>query len=140
MISQNGAAEANFAGSVTELSNGLYYYQLTSGELATTGFLSLRVTKTNVLQFVKEFEVVTWDPFAMPSSVASQILQQDITSLQAGAAKPSLLTAILKAVSSVQRSGSNILTFQLDGVTVKLTQAITVNSADQPIDTIGVGS
>lgn len=140
MISQNGAVEVNFAGSVTELSNGLYYYQFTAGELATLGFLSLRVTKTNALQFVKELEVVAWDPFAMPTSVATQILQQDITSSQAGAAKSSLLTAILKAVSQVARVGGTIVTYRLDGSTVQITQTITVNAGDQPIDSIGVGS
>jgi hypothetical protein len=140
LISQNGAAPVAFAGTVTEIGNGLYYYTFASTELATLGFVSLTVIYTGVLQFVKECQVVAWDPFAMPTSVATQILQQDITSLQVGAAKASLLTAILKAVSQVARVGSTIVTYELDGATVKITQAITLNSGDQPIDSIGVGS
>jgi hypothetical protein len=41
-ISQDGAAEASSAGTVTELGGGLYYYEATAGELATLGFLTAR--------------------------------------------------------------------------------------------------
>ncbi len=47
-ISKNGGAEANRAGTITELAGGGYYYEATAGELDTPGYLSLRITKANV--------------------------------------------------------------------------------------------
>lgn len=51
-ISKNGGAEANFAGSVSELAGGLYYYEFTEGELDTAGFVTARVSKTGVAAIV----------------------------------------------------------------------------------------
>jgi hypothetical protein len=41
-VSQNGSAEANSAGTVTELGGGVYFYEATIAEVATPGFLTLR--------------------------------------------------------------------------------------------------
>lgn len=48
-VSKNGAAEANNAGSVTEIAGGLYYYAATQGETDTRGALILRGAKTGVV-------------------------------------------------------------------------------------------
>jgi len=140
-VSQNGGGEVNSAGTVTEVAGGLYYYVPTTGELATLGYLSLRVNNTACLQFVKECEVVSFDPFAMQTQFADALLARDITTVaQAIAAKLSLLTAILKSVSKMTTSSTQLKTYQTDGTTLQLTQAITTNAADLPIDTMGVGS
>ena len=47
-LSKAGAAFASFGGSVTELSDGLYYYEATAAELDTTGALTFKVEKTGV--------------------------------------------------------------------------------------------
>lgn len=47
-VSKNGGAEANRAGTITELAGGGYYYEATAGEVDTTGYLSLRLDKANV--------------------------------------------------------------------------------------------
>ena len=47
-VGKNGAAEANHAGSVTEYGGGLYYYEFTSGEVDTIGFVTFRLNKTGV--------------------------------------------------------------------------------------------
>lgn len=47
-VSKNGAAEANSAGTVTEVAGGVYYYEATAAELDTVGFLSIRPNKTDV--------------------------------------------------------------------------------------------
>lgn len=62
-ISKNGAAEGNHAGTLTELAGGLYYYEFTSGEVDTVGFLSLRVNKTGIRQFYGIYQVVKYDPY-----------------------------------------------------------------------------
>lgn len=41
-VSQDGAAEASSAGTVTELGGGLYYYEATALEVGTLGFLTVR--------------------------------------------------------------------------------------------------
>ena len=47
-ISKNGAAEANTAGTVTEVAGGTYFYEATAAELDTLGFLTIRPAKTDV--------------------------------------------------------------------------------------------
>ena len=51
-ISKNGAAEVDHEGTLTELGGGLYYYEFTTGEVDTLGFISLRLIKTGVRTFV----------------------------------------------------------------------------------------
>lgn len=47
-LSKNGAAFANFAGTVTEVGSGLYYYEATAAEVNTLGFLALKIVKTGI--------------------------------------------------------------------------------------------
>lgn len=62
-ISKNGGAEANHGGTWTEIAGGLYYYEFTQAELDTLGFLSWRLVKTGIRTFVKELQVVPWNPY-----------------------------------------------------------------------------
>lgn len=62
-ISKDGNSEGNHAGVWTELAGGLYVYEFTAGELDTLGFVSFRLVKTNCRTFVKEVQVVPWDPY-----------------------------------------------------------------------------
>jgi hypothetical protein len=48
LISKNGAAEAPFGGTASEMGGGLYYYEFTQAELNTAGFITLRVNKSGV--------------------------------------------------------------------------------------------
>ena len=43
-VSENGAAQANHAGTVTEVGLGLYYYECATTEVDTEGFLSIIFT------------------------------------------------------------------------------------------------
>src|SRR5689334_3532194 len=62
-ISKNGAAFANFAGSASELTDGLYYYEATAGELDTLGAVGFKVEKSGVrLVLMHAGQVVPWDP------------------------------------------------------------------------------
>lgn len=70
VISKNGGVEANFAGSMTEVGHGLYTYQLTAAELNTLGYLYIRVLKIGILQFVKEVQVVGFEPYGPPPTSA----------------------------------------------------------------------
>lgn len=45
-LSQNGATFANFAGTVTEVGSGLYYYETTLAEAGVYGFLALKIVKS----------------------------------------------------------------------------------------------
>jgi hypothetical protein len=148
VLSKNGAAEANAtAANVVEIGNGLYYYKFGSAEVDTLGFLYLRVTKTSVLPFVREVQVVDFDPTAMRQDFAEYLLETDISindlsggNRQTNANKFSLLTALLKSVSKVANVAGVMTTYKVDGTTVKLSQTISTNPADLPIDSIGVGS
>lgn len=63
-LSKNGGAFGSFAGSVTELSDGAYYYEATQGEVDTVGFLLIKIEKTGVrLVLLAAAQVVPWDPY-----------------------------------------------------------------------------
>lgn len=57
VVSKNGAAESNFAGTATEVGGGLYYYQFTQGELDTLGYITVRFVKTSVRVFIGTHQV-----------------------------------------------------------------------------------
>jgi hypothetical protein len=62
-LSKNGATESNHSGTWTEVASGLYYYEATSGELNTVGFLTVRVIKPGVRTFVAAVQIVAFDPY-----------------------------------------------------------------------------
>jgi hypothetical protein len=79
-ISKNGAAYANVAGTVTELTDGTYYYEATVGELDTNGFLLFKIEKAGVrLTIMHVGQVVSYDAYdqtalgltSMPANVTS---------------------------------------------------------------------
>lgn len=57
-VSKSGAAEANSAGTVTEVAGGTYYYEPTAGEVDTLGYVQLRVVKSGALDFVAVVQIV----------------------------------------------------------------------------------
>lgn len=56
-ISKNGGADANSAGSVTEIGYGRYYYEATLAELSTRGTLSLVTVRTDIATTFPTVEV-----------------------------------------------------------------------------------
>jgi hypothetical protein len=74
LISKNGAAEAAFAGTATELGGGLYYYEFTAAELGTVGFITLRVNKTGVAVARYVAQVITHDPYGSVTANVTTIV------------------------------------------------------------------
>ncbi len=62
-ISKNGGTFANMAGTVTELANGVYYYEFTAGELDTLGPLGIRIADASSRTRFIECQVVAYDPY-----------------------------------------------------------------------------
>lgn len=62
-ISKNGGAEANFAGTLTELAGGDYYYEAALAETDTVGYLTGRLVKTGVRTFRFAVQIVGRDPY-----------------------------------------------------------------------------
>lgn len=62
-VQANGGAFANFAGTMTEIGNGLYVYQPTAGEIGTLGPFAVRVNKTGARVAVVAEQVVAFDPY-----------------------------------------------------------------------------
>lgn len=76
------------------------------------------------------------------NSLADTLFRRDIDQSEAGAsaAKHSLGTAILKAVSRVVDNAGSLETYRTDGTTLVLAQVLTVNASADPIDELGVGT
>jgi hypothetical protein len=58
-VSKNGGADANSAGTVTEIGYGRYYYQAAEAEFDTRGFLSLVTVRTDIAISFPTIEVVS---------------------------------------------------------------------------------
>lgn len=70
-ISKNGGAEANHAGTLTELAGGDYYYEFAAAELDTAGYVTGRIVKAGVRTFRIAGQVVAFDPYAALATQAS---------------------------------------------------------------------
>jgi len=74
------------------------------------------------------------------NDIADALLERDINQVEATAAKHSLTSAILKAVSKIIDDAGTLKVYRTDGATLHLSQVITVGSSNQPIDSLGVGT
>lgn len=68
-ISENGAAEANHAGTVTELAGGGYYYEAAAAEVNTQGFLTFRTGGSLKAGLDVVFERFQIGPFGTTATV-----------------------------------------------------------------------
>ncbi len=63
-VSKNGATPASGAGTWAEIGNGQYYYQLTTGEVDTLGWVSLNIEKATVSRdYNSVVQIMAYDPF-----------------------------------------------------------------------------
>jgi hypothetical protein len=81
-VSKNGATPASGAGTWVEIGNGQYYYQLTTGEVDTLGWVSLNIEKATVSRdYNSVVQIMAYDPFdivrigltALPNAAAGAV-------------------------------------------------------------------
>lgn len=70
-ISKNGGAFGNTSATLTAVSSGLYYIELTAAELDTPGKIFLRYKSAATREHQSQFDVVAYDPFTAGSVPAS---------------------------------------------------------------------
>ena len=63
-VSKNGGNQSNFAGTLTEVAGGEYYYTPAAGELDTLGVLQVRCLLSTAQIFVGAAQIVAFDPYA----------------------------------------------------------------------------
>ena len=107
-ISKNGASTANHAGTWTEISLGMYHYEFTAGELDTLGVVIFNITKTGCRVFVKESQVVPWDPYLNQDA--------DLTALQADATAIKAKTDTLPASPAAVGSAMTLTSGERDSI------------------------
>ena len=73
------------------------------------------------------------------TEIADAILSRDIDQVEATAALHSLTTAILKAVSRVRDNAGTLEIFRTDGVTLHMSQTVTVDATLDPVDELTAG-
>lgn len=86
-ISKNGGAEANHAGTLTELAGGDYCYEFTQSELDTVGYITGRIVKAGVRTFRIAAQVVAFDPYAALATQASVDTVDDFLDTEIAAIK-----------------------------------------------------
>jgi hypothetical protein len=81
-VSKNGATPVSGAGTWAEIGNGQYYYQLTTGEVDTLGWVSLNIEKATVSRdYNSVVQIMAYDPFdvvrigltALPNAAAGAV-------------------------------------------------------------------
>lgn len=76
-ISKAGGTPASSAGSITELNAtnapGQYYYEFTTGEIDTLGFIAISIRHANCRDVDGEVQVVAFDPYASADLGLSEI-------------------------------------------------------------------
>ena len=72
-VSKGGAAEANSAGSASEIGGGWYAYTFTAGEVDTLGPVLLRTAKTDTYTDGTLVHVVAFDPYSATSLGLSNV-------------------------------------------------------------------
>lgn len=133
-VSKNGGAEANHGGTVTELAGGMYYYEATSGELDTLGFLSIRFTKSGVRTFVAAHQVIAIDLNSY-NAIADAVLARTLgtESYASDGSVPTLaqmLFMIWSGIAEFAISGTTLTCKKLDGSTTAMT--FTLDSSTAP--------
>lgn len=133
-VSKNGAAEANHGGTVTELANGMYYYEATSGELDTLGFISLRFIKSGVRTFIAVHQVIGVD-LSSYNALSDAVLGRSLgtESYASDGSVPTLaqmLFMIWSGIAEFSVSGTTITCKKLDGSTTSMT--FTLDSSTAP--------
>jgi len=74
------------------------------------------------------------------NEIADALLVRDIDQVEPVTAKHCLYTGILKTVSKVIDDAGTLKTHETDGVTVHMSQVVTTDAANDPIDSLGVGT
>lgn len=72
--------------------------------------------------------------------IADAILSRDIDNVETTAALHSLTTAILKAVSRIVDDAGVLKVYRTDGSTLHMSQTISVDATNEPIESLTVGS
>lgn len=139
-VSKDGGTFADATSEATEIAtaSGMYYLDLTATEMnANTVAIIIKTSTAGA----KTTPIVLYPAEAGDwNQLADDLLKRDIDQVEVAAAAHSLATAILKAVSRVLVDGANLKTYQTDGATVKLTQAIATDPNNAPIDSLAVGT
>jgi hypothetical protein len=73
------------------------------------------------------------------NAIADAILGRSVSNVEATAAITSLCTAILKATSRVRDNAGTLETYRTNGTTLHMSQTITTDASNQPIDELTVG-
>jgi len=100
-ISKNGGSPANHSGSVTEVGNGVYYYEFTAAELDTIGFISIYITDAAAVDFVGAAQIISYDPYDTVrlglTGLASQSLVTSTVATDGGNTASTFKTALTES-------------------------------------------
>lgn len=76
-ISKAGASQGSGSGSITEIGDGAYYYEFTSGEVDTLGFVHVSIRHASCRDVDGEVQVVAYDPYSATNLGLSLITDID---------------------------------------------------------------
>ncbi len=86
-----------------------------------------------------QFATGAIDDAAMAADAFDNLFLRDIDNVEAAAPIHSLTTAILKAVSRVRDNAGTLEVYETDGVTLAMSQTVTTDAGNDPIDELTAG-
>lgn len=147
--SKDGGAFASITPTVTERGSGWYSLALTTTHTDTLGDLALHITSTGADATDRTWQVVVKLPgedvqvSSITSAAIANLIGQDITALtESGFAKVSIYSAIAKLLlkNSTTDVAGNLVVYRSDGTTEHFRQALTTDSAADPITDVAKAS
>jgi len=128
-VSKNGAAQASGSGSITEIGDGHYYYEATSGELDTLGFISISIRHASCRDFAAIAQVVPWDVYK------DFVTNIDDIETDTGTTLPATLTTIEGKVDTVD-TVADAIKAKTDNLPADPASETNVNANETKIDAL----
>ena len=76
---------------------------------------------------------------ATANAIADALLKRDIDQVEATAPIHSLTTALLKATSRIRDNVGTLETYRTNGTTIQMSQTVTTDAGNAPVDEMTVG-
>lgn len=127
-----GEGQASVQGNVTGSVGSVATGGITSGSFAS-GAITAAAIASDAIAAAK----IATDAI---NKIADGVLSRDVDQAEGTAAIHSLLSAVLKAVSKVIDDSGTLKTYRTDGTTLHMSQALTTDANNEPIDSVAVAA
>jgi hypothetical protein len=142
LVSQRVDTQVSVIGAGAITATAIASSAITAAKIAADAFTTIKFADGALT--AAKFSADAIDATVLAASaaleIADAILQRDMDQVEGGAPVHSLTTAILKAVSRILDNAGTLETYRTDGSTLHMSQTITTDASNDPIDELSAGT